>query len=143
MRKIVPAALALYLVIAPHTCKQIRTGSGVMNERAPSEPLIRITPLRSGREQWKIAATTEITVTITAPNAETVQIFARPVGVGENYLELQTLATPVDSAKGEFSARVSLPPDFAGFLWAMRSGQFDDLESSDSIEFSFFAGQLP
>ena len=50
MRKIVPAALAFYLAIAPHTCKQIGAGSGVVDERAPSEPLIKITPLRPGRE---------------------------------------------------------------------------------------------
>jgi hypothetical protein len=118
MKKIVTTGLALFLAIATHTCKQIREGSDLTNKQRTSAPRIEIAPLRQGREQWKIAATNEITVTITAPGAEGAQIQARPEGVEERYLELQTLGAPVDRVKGIFTARLNLAEDFAGTLWA-------------------------
>lgn len=83
--------------------------------------MIEIAPLEQGRGQWKIAAADEVTVTVTAPGAERIQILGRPEGVEEEYLELRTLAAPVDHAGGRFVTRLNLAPDFAGSVWAEAS----------------------
>jgi len=118
MKKIVTSGVVLSLILAAHTCKQIREGAESTNER---QPLIEIAPLEQGSGQWKIAAADEITVAVTAPGAEHVQILGRPEGVEEDYLELRTLATPVDRARGRFVARLNFAPDFAGQLWGETS----------------------
>jgi hypothetical protein len=52
-------------------------------------------------------------VAVTAPGAERVEILGRPEGVEEDYLELQTLAPPVDRKNGSFLTRLNLTHDFA------------------------------
>jgi hypothetical protein len=118
MKKIVTAGMVLSLILAAHTYKQIREGAESTGER---RPLIEIAPLEHGGGQWKIAAGDEVTVAVTAPGAERVQILGRPVCVEEDYLELRTLATPVDRAKGRFVTRLDLDPDFASQVWAEAS----------------------
>jgi hypothetical protein len=98
MRKIVTTALSLILVT--HTCKQIREGSDSVGKRQDLAPLIEITPLEDGRGHWKIAAADAVTVAVTAPGAERVQILGRPEEVEEDYLKLRSLTAPVDRASG-------------------------------------------
>jgi hypothetical protein len=119
MRKIVTTALSLILVA--HTCKQIREGSDSVGKLQDLAPLIEITPLEDGRGHWKIAAAGAVTVAVTAPGAERVQIQGRLEGVEEEYHELQTLAAPVDRAMGRFVTQLSLAPDFTGQVWAEAS----------------------
>src|SRR5574341_1151014 len=121
MNKIVTTGLILSLVIAARTCKQIGEDAGSKSERQAFAPMIEITPLEEGRGQWKIAAAYEVAVVVTAPGAERVQIQCRPEGVEEDYLEFQTLAEPVDSARRRFLTRLNLTPDFAGQMWAEAS----------------------
>jgi hypothetical protein len=84
-------------------------------------PLIEITPLEDGRGHWKIAAADAVTVAVTAPGAERVQILGRPEEVEEDYLKLRSLTAPVDRASGKFITRLNLAPDFAGQVWAEAS----------------------
>ena len=121
MKKIVTTGVALSLAIVAHTCKRIREGADSTSKLPNPAPVIEIAPLEQGREQWKIAAADEITVTVTAPGAERIQILGRPEGVEEEYLELRTLAAPVDSASGKFETRLNLARDFAGDVWAEAS----------------------
>src|SRR5262245_17988008 len=118
MKKIVTTGMVLSLILAAHIYKQIREGAESTGER---RPLIEIAPLEQGSGQWKIAAADEVTVAVTAPGAEHIQILGRPVCVEEDYLELRTLATPVDRAKGRFVTRLDLSPDFACQVWAEAS----------------------
>jgi hypothetical protein len=121
MKKIVTTGIALSLLIVAHTCKPIREGSDSTSDRQNQAPVIRIAPLGEGRGQWKIAAADAVTVTVTAPGAERIQILGRPEGVEEKYLELQTLAAPVERASGRFVTRLNLARDFAGDVWAEAS----------------------
>jgi hypothetical protein len=121
MKKIVTTGMALSLAIVAHTCKQIRGGADSTSRRQNPAPVIEIAPLEQGRGQWKIAAADAVTVTVTAPGAERVQILGRPEGVGEEYLELRMLAAPVDHARGRFVTRLNLAHDFAGEVWAEAS----------------------
>jgi lipoprotein-anchoring transpeptidase ErfK/SrfK len=115
MKKIVTTGMILSLILAAHTCRQIRKGVESIGER---QPLIEVAPLEQGGGQWKIAATGAVTIAVTAPGAERIQILGRPVGVKEDYLELRTLTTPVDRARGRFVTRLNLASDFGGQVWA-------------------------
>lgn len=108
--------VALSLVIAAKSCLRTDAPKGP----APS-PLIEISPLEQGRGQWKVAAAAEVTVAVTAPEAEGVRILVRPEGVEDDHLELERLSTPVDREKGIFVTRLNLAPDFAGAVWAEAS----------------------
>jgi len=121
MNKIVMTGMVLSFVIVAHTCKPIREGVGSTSERQGLAPVIEITPLEEERGQWKIAASDAVTVIVTAPGAERAQIQGRPEGVEEDYLELQTLAAPDNSASGRFVTRLNLAADFAGQVWAEAS----------------------
>jgi lipoprotein-anchoring transpeptidase ErfK/SrfK len=118
MRKIVTTGMALSLIFAAHTCKQVREGADSTGKRQDSAPLIEIAPLEQGGGQWKITTRDAVTVAVTAPGAKHVQILCRLVGIEEDYLELRTLASPVDRASGRFETRLNLAPDFAGQVWA-------------------------
>lgn len=121
MKKIVTTGVALSLAIVAHTCKRIREGADSTSKLPNPAPVIEIAPLEQGREQWKIAAANELTVTVTAPGAERLQILGRPEGIEEDYLEFRTLAAPVDRASGRFETRLNLGHDFAGQVWAEAS----------------------
>jgi lipoprotein-anchoring transpeptidase ErfK/SrfK len=121
MKKIVTTGIALSLAFVTHTCKQIRGGSDSAGTRQDLAPVIEISPLEQGRGQWKMAAADDVTVTVTAPGAERVRILGRPDGVEEAYVELRTLATPVDQASGRYVTRLNLARDFAGDVWAEAS----------------------
>jgi hypothetical protein len=121
MKKIVTTGMALSLAIIAHTCKRIREDADSTNVRQNLAPVIEIAPLEQRRGQWKIAAAYEVTVTVTAPGAERVQILGRPEGAEEEYLEFRTLVTPVDHARGKFVTRLNLARDFAGDVWAEAS----------------------
>jgi L,D-transpeptidase-like protein len=122
MRKIFTTGMALSLILAARACKQIREGIDLADKRRNSAPVIEIAPLEQGDGQWKIAVPDAVPswvmVTVTAPGAERIQILGRPDGLEVDYLELQTLAAPVDRSKGSFVTRLNLPPDFAGEVWA-------------------------
>jgi L,D-transpeptidase-like protein len=122
MRKIFTTGMALSLIFAARACKQIREGIDLADKRRNSAPVIEIAPLEQGDGQWKIATPdavpNAVMVTVTAPGAERIQILGRPDGVEADYLELQTLAAPVDRSKGSFVTRLNLAPDFAGEVWA-------------------------
>jgi hypothetical protein len=121
MKKIVTTGMALSLAIVTYTWERNRGGADSTSNRQKPAPVIEIAPLEQGRGQWKITAADAVTVTVTAPGAERVQILGRPEGVEEEYLELRMLAAPVDHARGRFMTRLNLAHDFAGDVWAEAS----------------------
>jgi hypothetical protein len=118
MRMIVATGMTLALIFTARSCKQISEGGGGAGKRQEAAPVINIVRFEQGNRQWKIADAEMVTATVTAPGAERVLILGRPDGVEEDYLELQTLATPVDRAIGKFVTQLNLTPDFAGQIWA-------------------------
>jgi lipoprotein-anchoring transpeptidase ErfK/SrfK len=110
--------MALSLILVAHTCKRFRGGAESTGER---QPLIEIAPFEQGRGQWKIAITDAVTVAVTAPVAERIQIMGRLEGVEEDYLKLRMLTAPTCRASGKFVTQLNLAPDFAGQVWAEAS----------------------
>ena len=118
MKKIATTGIALSLILVAHTCKQIHEGGDITGER---QPVIEIAPFEQGRGQWKIAITDDVTVAVTAPGAERIQIMGRLEGMEEDYLKLRTITAPVDRASGKFVTQLNLASDFAGQVWAEAS----------------------
>src|SRR5262249_313594 len=58
---------------------------------------------------------------VRAPGAERAAILYRPVVESDQYLELKRLDAPSDRSTGEFAAKIRLPADFAGDVWAQAS----------------------
>lgn len=136
MKKIVTAGIAISLTIVAHTCNRIREGADSASKLKNPALAIEITPLKQGRGQWKIAATDVVTVTVTAPEAERIQILSRPEGIEADYLELLTLAAPVDRASGRFETRLNLAPDFVGDVWAEASYPNGEKKRTEAIALS-------
>src|SRR5262245_21302743 len=118
MKKIATTGIALSLILVAHTCKKIHEGGDITGER---QPVIEIAPFEQGRGQWKIAITDDVTVAVTAPGAERIQIMGRLEGMEEDYLKLRTITAPVDRASGKFVTQLNLASDFAGQVWAEAS----------------------
>jgi hypothetical protein len=112
---IVATGIALTLILTSRSCKQARESAG--NQQYPA-PVIEITPLKQGDRHWKIAGAEMVAAIVKAPGAESARILGRPEGMEDNYLELRTLAAPVDLANGKFETQLNLSPDFAGQIWA-------------------------
>jgi len=85
---------------------------------AATEPSITAAPIADDNGQWKIVGPDYVTFTVKAPAAQRAKILYRPVAGGDRYVELKTLDAPSSSAAGEFTARLRLPADFAGDVWA-------------------------
>ncbi|MBO0858072.1 MAG: L,D-transpeptidase [Chloracidobacterium sp.] len=118
MRTIVTTGVALSIIFVAHACRQVREGFEIASRRPESPPVLEISPLEHNSAKWKIVTRNVVTATVTAPGADRVQILGRPEGMDEDYLELQTLATPADRARGRFVTGLKLTPDFAGQVWA-------------------------
>lgn len=115
---IAATGMVLTLIFTARACKQLRDGVDGGGKRQDSAPVIEIATLGHRDRQWKIADAEMVTAIVTAPGAERLQILGRPDGVEEDYLELGTLAAPVDRASGKFVTQLNLAPDFAGQVWA-------------------------
>jgi len=96
-------------------------GNGNTNQAASTsgKPAIDVSPTTGGPENWKIASADTVTVSVTAPGAETVNLLYRPTSADEDeFLRLKNNVQATDKTAGKFSAQMKLPEDFAGDLWA-------------------------
>jgi lipoprotein-anchoring transpeptidase ErfK/SrfK len=82
------------------------------------QPTIDAAPTQAVGDQWQVATAETVTLTITAPGAESVKILYRPVVVQGRHIELAKLRSPIDATQGKFSTQIKLGPDFAGEVWA-------------------------
>lgn len=85
---------------------------------AESGLAIDVTPVQQGEGSWKIATADKVTLTVTAPGAESVRILYRPIVETDRHLVLKTIKDPSDKASGKFSSTIKLVSDFAGEVWA-------------------------
>ena len=83
-----------------------------------SEPTIEATPTSKADDQWQVVSSTNITLNVTAPDAQSVKILYRPAFAEGRHVELKRLNAPTDSAAGKFSTQFKVPSDFAGDVWA-------------------------
>ena len=85
---------------------------------ADSGPAIDVTPVQQGEGSWKIATADKVTLTVSAPGAQSVRILYRPIVETDRHIVLKTIKEPSDRASGKFTSTIKLVPDFAGEVWA-------------------------
>ena len=83
-----------------------------------SEPTIEATPTSKADDQWQVVSSDNITLNVTAPDAQSVKILYRPAFAEGRHVELKRLSSPADPASGRFSTQFKVPSDFAGDVWA-------------------------
>ncbi len=89
-------------------------------QNAPSatEPVIEANPVNQGEGEWKVAKGDAVTLTVSAPGAQSARLFYRPVVASERIVVLKKIDAPADKAAGKFTAQVKTVADFAGDIWA-------------------------
>jgi hypothetical protein len=96
-----------------------RAGASRDAPPAPLVPSLEVAPLAPDAGRWRVAASNDVAFSVTAPRAESVRLLYRPVTLDpDRRLLLRRLDEPTDREAGTFSARVTLPEDFAGVVWA-------------------------
>src|SRR5215469_8509546 len=73
---------------------------------ASQEPVIEASPLEQGSGDWKVLKSDDVTLTVTAPGANIVNILYRPVIATDRHISLKTLNSPTDKTSGKFSTQL-------------------------------------
>ena len=116
-------ALLILLVAGLLACEPAnRSGNGnganANTSSAAAEPTIEASPISKTDDQWQIISSDHITLSVTAPGAQSVRVLYRPAFTEGRHVELKKLNTPTDAASGKFSSQLKVPSDFAGDVWA-------------------------
>lgn len=85
---------------------------------ANSDLAIDVSPVQQGEGSWKIATADQVTISVSAPGAQSVRLFYRPIVETDRHIVLKTIKDPSDKAIGKFSSTIKLVSDFAGEVWA-------------------------
>lgn len=122
-RSLTALAIAILLAAQLIACTKAnkpleQAGQNPQQTIEPQQPAIEAGPIQQSDEQWKVATSDAITLTVTAPGAMAVKILYRPVFVEGRHIELKTLKAPSDPASGKFSTQLKIGADFAGDVWA-------------------------
>ena len=118
------AALALILLLAgllacePANRSVNGNGANANTSIAAAEPTIEASPISKTDDPWQVISSDNITLSVTAPGAQSVKILYRPAFTEGRHVELKKLNTPTDAASGKFSSQLKVPSDFAGDVWA-------------------------
>ncbi len=115
-------AVAMLIAITALACTRNETSTQQSNASQTNadaqQPTIEAAPVAQGNEQWKVATSDQVTLTVTAPGAQSVRILYRPVYVEDRMIQLAKLDAPSDRNAGKFTAQVNATQDFAGEVWA-------------------------
>lgn len=94
------------------------TASQNTGNQAVKPVVLEATPIRDGEGSWKIATDNTVTLSVSAPGAQSVRILYRPIVETDRHVLLKTIKSPTDKQSGTFSVPLKLVQDFAGDLWA-------------------------
>ncbi len=83
-----------------------------------AEPTIEASPVSKADDQWQVISADNITLSVTAPGAQSAKILYRPAFAEGRHVELKKLNAPADAVSGKFSSQLKVPSDFAGDVWA-------------------------
>lgn len=111
------AVAAILISIATSACDQAINNVNPSSQATVQEPTIEASPTSPGEGQWLVASADSVTLSITAPGAESARILYRPVAANR-VVALKKISAPADRASGKFSSPVKIVPDFAGDVWA-------------------------
>ena len=92
---------------------QDRTGA-----TPPPAPQLVIAPLEKNSGSWRIAASDQFTVTVTAPGATSIRLLYQPEDGSDRTIELGKARAATDAASSDFQFQVEAVPDFAGEVLA-------------------------
>jgi lipoprotein-anchoring transpeptidase ErfK/SrfK len=106
--------LAAVLITACQTASQ-----NTVKQATDPGVAIDATPVQQGEGSWKIATADTVTLTVSAPGAQSVRIRYRPLVETDRHILLKTIKAPSES--GKFLSTLKLVPDFAGEVWAEAS----------------------
>ena len=118
--------LAMVCLVALPACEPAnRSGNGNSANSnttiAVVDPTIEASPVSKTDDQWQVISADSITLSVTAPGAQSVKILYRPAFTEGRHVELKKLSSPTDAASGKFSSQFKVPTDFAGEVWAEAS----------------------
>lgn len=110
--------LALLLSACQQPQQQQTGGQQTPQQAANQQPVITAAPVAEGEAPWQVTTGESVTLTVTAPGAQRVRLFYRPIVVENRHIEIGALDAPTDAASGKFSTELRPPADFAGHVWA-------------------------
>lgn len=85
---------------------------------ASAEPTIEASPVSKTGDQWQVISANSVTLSVTAPGAQSVKILYRPAFTEGRHVELKKINAPTEAGSGKFSSQIKVPSDFAGDVWA-------------------------
>src|SRR5437764_5506811 len=115
--KLILSMLLAILLVSCQVNSRVTQRSDNRRPKEISEPTIEATPTSKADDQWQVVSSTNITLNVTAPDAQSVKILYRPAFAEGRRVELKRLSAPTDSAAGKFSTQFKVPSDFAGDVW--------------------------
>lgn len=118
-RIILPFLLAVAWSACEPANRSGNTGPSNSNgANASTEPTIEASPISKTDDQWQVMSADNVTLSVTAPGAQSVKILYRPAFTEGRHVELKKLNAPTDAVSGKFSSQIKVPSDFAGDVWA-------------------------
>ena len=117
MKRITEISVSILVVVLITACQTASQNTGKQGA-ADSGLAIDAAPVQQGEGSWKIATADTITLTVSAPGAQSVRLLYRPIVETDRHILLKTIKAPSDRGSGKFSTSLKLVPDFAGEVWA-------------------------
>jgi len=133
-RRMTCLSVATLVAVLVSACQTASQNTGTSPQGTSAQVGIDAAPVQQGENAWKIASADTVTLTVSAPGAQSVRILYRPVVETDRHILLKTLNAPTDGRSGNFVATVKLVPDFAGDVWAEVSYSDGTKKETEPIE---------
>jgi lipoprotein-anchoring transpeptidase ErfK/SrfK len=115
------AALFAFTLNGCQPVSNVNSPANQAGEHSVNEPTIEASPVSKTDDQWQVIGADNITLNVTAPEAQSVRILYRPAFTEGRHVQLKKLNSPSDAGSGKFSTQLKVPSDFAGEVWAEAS----------------------
>ena len=123
IRRMTTCSVATLVAVFMSACQTASQNTGPSPQATTAQMGIDAAPVQQGENAWKIATADTVTLTVSAPGAQSVRIMYRPIVETDRHILLKTI-NAADGRSGNFLATVKLVPDFAGDVWA--EGSYPD-----------------
>ena len=134
LKRMTCLSVATLVAVLVSACQTVSQNTGTSPQGTNEQIGIHAAPVQQGENAWKIASADTVTLTVSAPGAQSVRILYRPIVETDRHILLKTLNTPTDGRSGDFLAMVKLVPDFAGDVWAEVSYSDGTKKETEPIE---------
>ena len=134
LKRLTCLSVATLVAVLVSACQTVSQNTGTSPQGTNAQVGIDAAPVQQGENAWKIASADTVTLTVSAPGAQSVRILYRPIVETDRHILLKTLNDPTDGRSGNFLATVKLVPDFAGDVWAEVSYSDGTKKETEPIE---------